>query len=168
MSKDRYDNIEYNDEWQSVPVVRAMPVELEDDYDEIERQNSTDDEDCSVEEYPTFFEAKKRKEDNSNPQPVIKFQFFLAILILIGAFLLKGIGGEIYTTVKNWYFKNLNNSLVITMQNSTELDITEEKATEQETAEQPPTEATAQEISEQKTEEQVVTDSDFDDSIPQD
>ncbi|MEE0930802.1 MAG: hypothetical protein UIM53_07375 [Acutalibacteraceae bacterium] len=175
MSKDRYDNIEYNDEWQSVPVVRATPVELEDDYeDEVEKQGFADDEDYPSQEYPQFCDSKKYKADN-NPQPVIKLQFFLAILILIGAFLLKGVGGEIYTTVKNWYFENLNNSLVITMQNPTEQKNTLQKSTEYETSIQQPTEqetlnqeTTEQETSEQQLTEQNVADSNLDDSIPQD
>lgn len=161
MSKDRYDNIEYNDEWQSVPVVRATPVELEDDYeDDIERQEFIDDEDYQSQEYPQFSDLKKRKEDNSNPQPVIKLQFFLAILILVGAFLLKGVGGEIYTTVKNWYFENLNNSLVITMQEPTEQGTTLQEATEQNSSEQQSTE--------QETAEQNVTESELEESMPQD
>lgn len=162
MSRERYDNIEYNDEWQSVPVVRATPVESEDDYDEdnIEGEDFTDDEDYSSQEYPQISGLKKRKEDNSNPQPVIKLQFFLAILILIGAFLLKGVGGEIYTTVKNWYFENLNNSLVITMQEPTEQGTALQKATEHASSEQQSTE--------QETAEQNVTESELQESMPQD
>lgn len=165
MSNERYDNIEYNDEWQSVPVVRATPVEAEYDYDEIDRENSIDVEDCSTEEYPQFFELKKRREDNVNPQPVIKFQFFMAILVLAGAFLLKGFGGNIYTSAKDWYFENLNNSLVITMQNSTE-PYTTEPATEQEATvgfsiEQDETEQVATEV-------QDITEGNYTESLPQD
>lgn len=171
MSRERYDNIEYNDEWQSVPVVRATPVESEDDYeDNIEGEDFTDDEDYSSQEYPQISGLKKRKDDNSNPQPVIKLQFFLAILILVGAFLLKGVGGEIYTTVKNWYFENLNNSLVITMQEPTEQGTALQKATEQNFAEQQSTEQETleQESTEQETAEQNVTESELEESMPQD
>ena len=45
MKEDRYDNIEYNDSWESVPVVRAEPVqEYEEDAENAEedfRENAS-------------------------------------------------------------------------------------------------------------------------------
>lgn len=116
MQSERYDNIEYNDEWESVPVVRAEPVTTNYDY------NSDLDE--YEEDYDTYsgqsdgyksFTYKRDEKKESNPQPVIKLQFLLAFLVLATGFILKNYGGELYANVSNWYFENLNNSLVVTM-----------------------------------------------------
>lgn len=120
MSDERYDNIEYNEEWQSVPVVRAEPAEEEYDEDEDEYDEYLDDEnppeqDDVYKQVPTII-----KPNPENPQPVIKLQFFLAFLVVAVAFLLKNFGGELYTRASEWYFDNLNNSLVITMKSDTE------------------------------------------------
>lgn len=122
MKSERYDSIEYSDEWESVPVVRAEPLASEYDYDE--------DSDEYEEDYDTYsgqsdgykmFTDVKSKEKESNPQPVIKLQFLLAFLVLATAFILKSYGGELYTTVSNWYFENLNNSLVVTMKSQNDI-----------------------------------------------
>ncbi|MEE1283221.1 MAG: hypothetical protein UHK60_13375 [Acutalibacteraceae bacterium] len=116
MQSERYDNIEYNDEWESVPVVRAESVTTNYDYD--------NDLDEYEEDYDTYsgqsdgyknFTYERQEKKESNPQPVIKLQFLLAFLVLATGFILKNYGGELYATVSNWYFENLNNSLVVTM-----------------------------------------------------
>lgn len=124
MSDERYDNIEYNEEWQSVPVVRAEPAEEYDEEEDIYDDEYPDDENAPEQDevYKHIPVIIKPNAENSNPQPVIKMQFFLAFLVVAGAFLLKNFGGELYTKASEWYFDNLNNSLVITMKADTEGD----------------------------------------------
>ncbi|MEE0266266.1 MAG: hypothetical protein UD936_11640 [Acutalibacteraceae bacterium] len=107
----RYDNIEYNDEWQSVPVVRAEPIAY--DYDELDNEEDYDTYSGQDNDYKAFKKPDKKK--TGTPQPVIKLQFMLSIAVLLLAFVLKNYGGSLYTTVSQWYFENLNNSLVVTM-----------------------------------------------------
>ncbi len=122
MKSERYDSIEYSDEWESVPVVRAEPLTTQYDYDEDSDEYEEDYDTYSGQSdgYNMFTEVKQKKKE-SNPQPVIKLQFLLAFLVLATAFILKSYGGELYTTVSNWYFENLNNSLVVTMKSQNEI-----------------------------------------------
>lgn len=103
----RYDNIEYSDDWESVPVVRAEPVSTYSEYDDLQN-----DEMLEQEIYKRAIKKEKKKKENQNPQPVLKLQIILALLLLATAFLLKSFGGDIYTIAKEWYFTNLNNSIV--------------------------------------------------------
>ncbi len=43
---------------------------------------------------------------------LISVQLFVSILILIVMFTFKVIGGEYFTTLKKWYFENINNSVI--------------------------------------------------------
>lgn len=151
MKEDRYDNIEYNDSWESVPVVRAEPVqEYEEDAEEDFRENED-----SGHQKGTYTEFFKERRSAQNPQTVIKLQFLLAIIAVAAAFILKILGGDIYASVNKWYFDNLNNSLIVTLSEITKGgDFTEaptEKATlqeekaQQKAAAQLPTETTGQE-----------------------
>lgn len=131
MKSERYDSIEYSDEWESVPVVRAEPLSSDYDYDE-----DSDDYDQDYDTYSgqsdgyKIFTDVKLNEKESNPQPVIKLQFLLAFLVLVAAFILKSYGGELYTTVSSWYFENLNNSLVVTMKSQNNILPESEESTE--------------------------------------
>lgn len=132
MQSERYDSIEYNDEWESIPVVRAEPLNSQYDYEQ-------DEEDDYEEDYDTYsgqnngyknFEDIKPKKGESTPQPVIKLQFLLAFLVLVASFVLKNYGGDLYTTVSQWYFDNLNNSLIVTMKSQGENSLDSEETTE--------------------------------------
>lgn len=119
MEQERYDNIEYNEEWQSVPVERAEPVGA--DFDNENNEILFDDEDYSEKDNQYIkFEGFMKNRKSSAPQPVIKLQFLISILALILAFGLKNFGGEIYNMAKDWYFKNLNNSLIAVLQKDVE------------------------------------------------
>lgn len=131
MQSERYDNIEYNDEWENVPVVRAEPITSHYDYD----SNLDEDE----EDYDTYsgqsdgyksFEDIRPKKNEGTPQPVIKLQFLLGFLVLATAFILKNYGGALYTTVSEWYFNNINNSLIVTMKSQDENVLSDEESTE--------------------------------------
>ncbi len=110
MNNERYDNIEYNDNWQSIPVIRANAVENEPYPEEYFDEPDFD----TSETLPT-------KKISDNPQPVIKLQFILSIIFIAIAFLLKNFGGEFYPKVKSFYFDNLNQSIVITLPNTLSL-----------------------------------------------
>lgn len=151
MKEDRYDNIEYNDSWESVPVVRAEPVqEYEEDAEEDFRENED-----SGHQKGTYTEFFKERRSAQNPQPVIKLQFLLAIIAVAAAFILKSLGGDIYASVNKWYFDNLNNSLIVTLSDITKGDdfteaptekaTLQEEKTQQKAAAQLPTETTGQE-----------------------
>lgn len=117
MKSERYDSIEYNDDWESIPVVRAEPVSSYYDNDNNEEDDYEEDYDTysgQGEGYRTFEDIKSKKTDTT-PQPVIKLQFLLAFIVLALAFVLKSYGGELYTTISTWYFDNLNNSLIVTL-----------------------------------------------------
>lgn len=150
MKEDRYDNIEYNDSWESVPVVRAEPVQ---EYEEDEEEDFRENED-SGQEKGTHTEFFKERRSVQNPQTVIKLQFLLAIIAVAAAFILKSLGGDIYASVNKWYFDNLNNSLIVTLSDITKGDdfteaptekatLKEEKA-QQKVTTQLPTETTGQ------------------------
>lgn len=148
MKEDRYDNIEYNDSWESVPVVRAEPVQ---EYEEDEEEDFREDEDLGQEK-GTYTEFFKERRSVQNPQTVIKLQFLLAIIAVAVAFILKSLGGDIYASVNKWYFENLNNSLIVTLSDITKGDdFTEtptEKATlqEEKTQQKPTAQLPAEEV----------------------
>lgn len=124
MEQDRYDNIEYNEEWQSVPVERAEPASV--DFDNEDNEVLFGDEDYSEKDNKYIkFEGLMKKRKSSTPQPVIKLQFLISIIALILAFGLKNFGGEIYSIAKDWYFKNLNNSLIAVLQKDAEEQATQ-------------------------------------------
>lgn len=132
MKEDRYDNIEYNDSWESVPVVRAEPVqEYEEDAEDVE-EDFRENED-SGHQKGTYTEFFKERRSAQNPQPVIKLQFLLAIIAVAAAFILKSLGGDIYASVNKWYFDNLNNSLIVTLSDITKGDDFTEAPTEKAT-----------------------------------
>ena len=103
MDNERYDNIEYEENWQNVPVTRAEPF------------NNEEDEYFSDYAYTKNISFFKRKE-GALPQPVIKLQLILSVIVILGLFLMKSLGGDFYDSAKKWYFENLNKSLVIDFQ----------------------------------------------------
>lgn len=116
MEQERYDNIEYNEEWQSVAVEHAEPFKEDYKTDDDEIMFDNDDYDTEKNVIPTIESIKSHLPEIKNPQPVIKLQLLLSIIALAGAFLLKNLGGDVYTMAKDWYFENLDNSLVATLQ----------------------------------------------------
>lgn len=116
MEQERYDNIEYNEEWQSVHVERAEPIKEEYRADDDDIMFDNDDYEAEKNVIPTIQDIKNHLPEIKNPQPVIKLQLLISIIALAGAFLLKNLGGDIYTMARQWYFENLDNSLVATLQ----------------------------------------------------
>ena len=89
------DIITYDENWQSVsepeyPVVRA-PQD-------------------GGEESETVYPEKRRRQ--LPKQPVLVLQLILCLMLALAAFVLKGMGGELYDAVRQWYTDNLNRTAV--------------------------------------------------------
>lgn len=97
-SEERFDNIEYESDWQSVADTQyAQPFS---EIDEEELQSN-------------IKENDKKKKEKSMKQLVVILQLVLCIIIFATFFILKETGSKLYETVANWYSENLNNSLII-------------------------------------------------------
>lgn len=108
MENSRYDNIEYDDSWQSVQSVKAKSVAYDYDYDDY-----NDDEEA--EEKSSVIKEKTEKLKTPSAQPVIKLQLILCIIIALLAFAFKSFGGDLFTYAYNWYNTNMNNPVVINL-----------------------------------------------------
>ncbi len=51
-------------------------------------------------------------------EPVLVFQLAVCIVIAAAAFIVKYSGGDIYANIKDIYFQNLDNSIIIDLNNS--------------------------------------------------
>ncbi len=143
----RYDNIEYSDDWESIPIIRAEPVHIYSEYDDLQ------DEEIDNQQMNKKAEKKtKKKKENSNPQPVLKLQIFLAVILLATAFILKTAGGDFYAAAKEWYFTNLNNSLIASLLPDTE-NLTDNINNKQSTTEEKNSTLPAENITENTTDD---------------
>ena len=79
--------------------------------------------DVTEPEYPVILEPTEPFEGKSEPektprghtaprQLLLTIQLITCILLLLAAFAIKGIGGEIYQTAREWYYTQLNRSAV--------------------------------------------------------
>lgn len=95
MSEENKNTITYEDNWKSV----------------------------SATEYPTVYPTseistknqapeKKKKDKDSPKQLLITIQLIICIIIALAAFILKGIGGEVYAAASEWYYSELNDSAI--------------------------------------------------------
>ena len=50
--------------------------------------------------------------NNSSKQLLITLQLIICLLVALAAFVVKGIGGNMYTTIRELYYSNLNNSAI--------------------------------------------------------
>lgn len=55
---------------------------------------------------------------NIPKEPVLIFQLVLCLIIAAAAFTVKTVGGDIYSNIKEFYFQNLDNSIIIDLNNS--------------------------------------------------
>lgn len=146
MQEARYDTIEYEEDWQTVPTVSARSskgysaksknkkrksqqqyeeeYEQDIDYDMYEEHECYYDED---DEAPQVYKAldtekvKKAKKAISG-QLLVKIQLIVCLVLALAAFGIKSFGGELYTFVNNWYSEQMNTSLVITTFNMENLE----------------------------------------------
>lgn len=85
--------ITYDEDWQTVS-------------SSVYPKRYTDEDDVQVEE-----KAKKPKKDGQK-QLLITIQLVVCIIIALAAFVLKFIGGDIYQNARNWYYTELNKSVI--------------------------------------------------------
>lgn len=92
-------SITYDENWQSV---------TEREYPEI--TTSLHDE---VIDEPHPAEAAVRKvSDASSRQLLVTLQLIFCVLLGLAAFVLKSVGGEVYQTAREWYYRQLNSSII--------------------------------------------------------
>lgn len=99
--------ITYDENWQNVseseyPVLRE-PTEV------------------YTEDYNDTPEPKNHK-PSTPKQLLITIQLVLCIIMALAAFVLKSLGGEIYQTVHDWYYAELNNSAIFDGNNSFDIN----------------------------------------------
>ena len=73
-------------------------------------------------EYPALSsgeESPSRMPENPEPKPLnlpkqylLTFQLVICVLAGIAAFALKSIGGETYEKIRDWYYSELNNTVI--------------------------------------------------------
>ena len=90
--------ITYDDDWKSVS------------YSEYPK--TTEDFDSSEEEEKSLSSEKNIAKKDSPKQLVITVQLVCCILIALAAFLLNLFGGEVYAATREWYYSNLEKSVV--------------------------------------------------------
>ncbi len=90
--------ITYDDDWKSVS------------YSEYPK--ATEDFDSSEEEKKSLSTEKNIAKKDSPKQLVITVQLVCCILIALAAFLLNLFGGEVYAATRDWYYSNLEKSVI--------------------------------------------------------
>lgn len=90
--------ITYDDDWKSVSYS--------------EYPNTTEDFDSSEKEEKSLSSEKNIAKKDSPKQLVITVQLVCCILIALAAFLLNLFGGEVYAATREWYYSNLEKSVV--------------------------------------------------------
>ena len=90
--------ITYDDDWKSVS------------YSEYPK--TTEDFDSSEEEEKSLSSEKNIAKKDSPKQLVITVQLVCCILIALAAFLLNLFGGEVYAATRDWYYSNLEKSVI--------------------------------------------------------
>ena len=97
-NNDNRNTITYDDDWKSVS------------YSEYPK--TTEDFDSSEEEEKSLSSEKNIAKKDSPKQLVITIQLVCCILIALAAFLLNLFGGEVYAATREWYYSNLEKSVV--------------------------------------------------------
>lgn len=90
--------ITYDDDWKSVS------------YSEYPK--TTEDFDSSEKEEKSLSSEKNIAKKDSPKQLVITVQLVCCILIALAAFLLNLFGGEVYAATRDWYYSNLEKSVI--------------------------------------------------------
>lgn len=106
MSEENRSTITYDDNWKNVSETEyANTYDYSEEKSELYENNFDK---SNSEQEPQKF--KKQKDDTH--QYLITIQLIICILIAIIAFFLKNSDSEVYHTAKEWYFSNLNNSVI--------------------------------------------------------
>ena len=94
--EENYSTITYDENWQDV---------TEPEYPVILEPSGADD----PQEAPAERERRKRE---APKQLLLTLQLTACVLLGLAALAIKGIGGELYQTVRDWYYTQLNRSAV--------------------------------------------------------
>ncbi|MBQ1349188.1 MAG: hypothetical protein II086_08530 [Ruminococcus sp.] len=89
--------ITYDENWQDV-TEPEYPVILE----------PSENDDGEDEELPKRMPRKR----TAPKQLLLTMQLIACILLILAAFAIKGIGGELYQTAREWYYTHLNRSAI--------------------------------------------------------
>lgn len=113
MSDENRNTITYDDDWQNVSVPEYPEVSENSDDEAFENESAENNQQ----------KQKIRIKKNNYPkQYLVTFQLIICLAIAVIAFIFKGIGGEIYSTVKEWYFTQLNSSVIFDNSNGFNFD----------------------------------------------
>lgn len=97
MSEENKNSITYDENWQSIAASEYATV-CDEDYEDEEKTSEP--------------EQKPKKQSNAPKQYLIVFQLIVCIIIALAALVLETIGGDIHKTVSDWYYTNLNKSVI--------------------------------------------------------
>lgn len=106
----KQNEITYDENWQTVSTPEYAQIVSVDEEETAEINNEVAD-------------IKKPKKKRDSPiQLLIIIQLAICLLIALFAYTVKNIGGDFYANLHNWYYSNLNRTLVV--ENNTEVDFT--------------------------------------------
>ncbi len=92
-----YDDYEYCSDWQSVSR-SEYPEQIEPMPDE--------------EEEESIAPAVKTAKTAASKQLLLTLQLAACVLLALAAFVLKNTGGETYRAVREWYYRQINSSII--------------------------------------------------------
>ncbi len=100
--------ITYDEGWQSATNYEYPKTsEIDDDEYEIEEQTES---------------IREKKKKDSPKQLLITIQLIVCLIIALAAFIIKGVGGDLYAAAREWYYTNLNNSVIFDGNNDFDLN----------------------------------------------
>lgn len=106
METNRYDSIEYDEDWQSIDTIPATAAEytMED--------SAVDTEDASE----AVLQEKEVKKSNkaSGTQTIIRLQLIVCLLVAIAFFVVKTLNADLYNTFIQWYTVQIISSIIVT------------------------------------------------------
>lgn len=74
-------------------------------------------------------ETDNRPNKNTPKHYLLTAQLVICILIVIGAFVLKSVGGDTYKNIRDWYFSELNNTAIFDKNSGFDINTLLNKAT---------------------------------------
>lgn len=121
---ERYDNVDYDFSEENVPNNDSVFKTTDKDgfitsQQYIERTAEPVANDDVIEEIAFKTKEKKPKDKNAQREIVVTCQLVICIIIALIAFVIKGMGGELYEKVREFYYENLNSSLIIDIDKDT-------------------------------------------------
>lgn len=94
---ENFNSITYDDDWKSVSTAEYATINNSPENGE-DNNNSP--------------QKHRKKKSNSPKQYLVTIQLIICIIIALAAFALKAFGGDIYTAAREWYYSNLNSSII--------------------------------------------------------